>query len=472
MYFHSLQFLAFLAIVFTLFWAVYRSKAARLSVLLVSSLTFYAAWSPFPLLIFFWCAAVDHVVIHALRRASRPRVRKALLAVSVVSNLSILSLFKYGDLFYSTSAKLLGYVGLQVRYEPLGLLLPIGLSFIAFQAISLTVDTYRGQVDFRFNFFEHLLYLLFFPQVIAGPIVRAKDLLARFGDVPSLDGDTGGRAIFRIAVGIAKKLLVADVIATGLVDRVFANPQLYTSAEVMAATLGYTLQLYFDFSAYSDIAIGTGALFGFKIPENFNKPYLARNLFEFWNRWHISLSSWLRDYLYIPLGGNRRSRPRVLLNLMIVMVLGGLWHGADWRFAVWGGLHGLGLCVIRTYWWAIGGRPKVHTLPGTIVGALATFTIVVFTRIVFRAPDLPHAWLVVQQLLEFSGGLANVSTLVWAAMAVAALTHFVPHRAFDACAGLFAWTPAPVRAVALVGLGLVIKQMSGIELRPYIYFQF
>jgi len=319
---------------------------------------------------------------------------------------------------------------------------------------------------------EHLLYLLFFPQVVAGPIVRSRDLLARFRQVPRLTPEAGARGLFRIATGLGKKLLIADVLAVGLVDRVFAAPSLYTSAECLMATLAYTFQLYCDFSAYSDIAIGTAALFGFQVPENFNKPYLAKNLFEFWNRWHVSLSTWLRDYLYIPMGGNRCSRPRVLFNLMVVMSLGGLWHGADWRFALWGGVHGVGLVLTRIWWWVRGGRPKEHHFLGAAAGMLGTFAVVVLTRIIFRAANLDMAAQMVRALLELSGGLANVSGLVWAALAVAAATHAMPARAYELASGLFVRMPVPVRAAALVGLGLIVRQVASVELRPYIYFQF
>jgi alginate O-acetyltransferase complex protein AlgI len=236
------------------------------------------------------------------------------------------------------------------------------------------------------------------------------------------------------------------------------------------AAVAYTFQLYFDFSAYSDIAIGAAALFGFTLPENFKRPYLARNLFEFWNRWHVSLSTWLRDYLYIPLGGNRCSRERVLFNLMVVMVLGGLWHGADWRFALWGAVHGVGLVITRIWWWAR-GKPN-YGLLGTASGWTVTFTVVVLTRVIFRAENVELAWVFYQQLLEFSGGLANVSGLVWAALAVAAASHLTPPRLWDLSADLFARMPAPVRAAMLVGIGLAVRQAATVEMRPYIYFQF
>lgn len=473
MFFHSVQFLAFLVVSFALYWAVARSRAARMGVLLTSSLLFYAAWSPFPLVIFIWCALVDFLTTRGMARWGHDKgIRKALMIVSVVSNLGVLSTFKYADLLYSSSAWLLSHVGLEVRYEPLGLILPIGLSFVVFQAISLVVDVYRGQLDPRsFNFFEHVLYLLFFPQVVAGPIIRTKDLLERFREVPTLTAEQGARGIFRIAVGIVKKLVLADLLAAGIVDPVFANPSNYTSAENLVAAVAYTFQLYLDFSAYSDIAIGAAALFGFTFPENFNRPYLAKNLFEFWNRWHVSLSTWLRDYLYIPMGGNRVARGRVLFNLMTVMVLGGLWHGADWRFALWGGIHGVGLVVVRVFWWRF-GRPQDPAWPRVAMAWLATFTVVVLTRVIFRAPDVGVAWEMYTRLLDFTPGLANVSTVVWVTLGAAFALHFVPKNAIEWGTRTFIWLPAPARAVALVGLGLAIRQVAAVEMRPYIYFQF
>jgi alginate O-acetyltransferase complex protein AlgI len=472
-FFHSVQFLVFLVAAFTLYWAVHRHRTARLAVLLVASLLFYAAWSPFPLLIFLWCAVVDSLTTRGMARWSNPRVRTSLMVVSVVSNLGVLCTFKYADLLYSTSSWLLGHVGLAVRYEPLGLILPIGLSFVVFQAISLVVDVYRRDLDPRtFGFGEHLLYLLFFPQVVAGPIIRTRDLLERFSRTPTLSPEAGGRGLFRIAVGIVKKLVFADLLASGIVDPVFANPGNYTSAENLVAAVAYTFQLYLDFSAYSDIAIGAAALFGFSFPENFNKPYLAKNLFEFWNRWHISLSTWLRDYLYIPLGGNKVTRNRLLFNLMTVMVLGGLWHGADWRFALWGGIHGLGLVVTRCFWWWRGGKPQDPSYAGIFLAWLGTLAVVVLTRVIFRAPDVGVAWEMYAKLLEFSAGVANVSTVVWVTLGAAFALHLVPHRGFDLASRFFVWLPAPARAVALVGLGLAIRQIGAVEMRPYIYFQF
>ncbi|HEX5752196.1 MAG TPA: MBOAT family O-acyltransferase [Archangium sp.] len=474
MYFHSLQFLFFLTVTFSLYWALHRHKWPRLAVLMVASVFFYSMWTPWPLVLFFGATGINHLCIKGFRRSQKPGVRKALLTVSIVSTLGVLCTFKYADLFRETAVALLGPLGVHVRTQPFGLLLPVGLSFFTFQALSYVIDQYRGEIQKEHSFFEHLLYLLFFPHLVAGPIVRASHLIERFDDTPSLTADEGGRGLYRIAVGLAKKLIIADVLGSGLVDPVFASPEAYTSAECLVAAVAYSFELYFDFSAYSDIAIGTAALFGFKFAENFNRPYLATNLFDFWGRWHISLSNWLRDYLYRPLGGNRVSKPRALLNLMITMGLGGLWHGADWRFAIWGLAHGAMECFIRVWWWMTGKPPKEGKMAVVRAGLgwVATFTVVVLTRIVFRSPSLAHAGEMYLRLFEGSLGLANVSTLVWTMLAVAAVSHVTPLSLFHKAGDLFVRMPVPVRAVVLVLVGLGVRHLTSVETRPYVYFQF
>ncbi|MCP3102222.1 MBOAT family protein [Myxococcus sp. K15C18031901] len=468
---HSLQYLVFVIAVFALYWAVHRHYWPRLLTLLVASVYFYAAFTPFPLIIFLVGVTVDHLLVKGMARWESPGVRKLLVTLSVVSNLGLLAGFKYLEMLRQTALALLAPWGLEVRTEPFNLLMPVGLSFYVFQAISYTVDVYRGKASAGHNILEHLLYMLFFPRVVSGPIVRASDLMARFGDVPTLTPDDGGRAMFRIAVGLVKKLVIADVLGSGIVDPVFTAPEKYASAECIVAAIAYTFELYYDFSGYSDIALGVAALFGFKFPENFNRPYLAKNLGEFWNRWHMSLSTWLRDYLYRPLGGNRVSKPRVLFNLMTVMVLGGLWHGADWRFAVWGGVHGVALGVLRCWEWTVGKAEKPG-IPRVAVGMLATFTIVVLTRVVFRAPDLTHAGEFYARMMAGVPGIANVSPLVWGMLAAAVFFHATPMKLYTTTAELFVRMPVPVRAVALVLLGLGIRHLSAVETRPYVYLQF
>ena len=468
---HSLQYLAFVVAVFALYWAVHRQYWPRMGVLLVASLCFYAAFTPFPILIFLVGVTVDHLCVKGMARAQSQGTRKALVTLSIVSNLGLLAGFKYLELLRQTALSLLAPLGITVRPEPFNLLLPVGLSFFVFQAISYTVDVYRGKASAEHSFLEHLLYMLFFPRVVSGPIVRASELMAHFRATPSLTPEQGGHALFRIAVGLVKKLVIADVLGAGIVDPVFGAPEKYASAECIVAAVAYTFELYYDFSGYSDIALGVAALFGFKFPENFNRPYLAKNIAEFWNRWHLSLSTWLRDYLYRPLGGNRVSKPRVLFNLMTVMVLGGLWHGADWRFAVWGAVHGVALCGLRCWEWAV-GKPESPGIPRVALGMLATFILVVLTRVVFRAPDMTHANEFYARMLAGVPGIANVSPLVWGMLAAAVLFHVVPLKLYTVSSELFVRMPVPVRAVALVLLGLGIRHLSAVETRPYVYLQF
>jgi len=477
MLFHSVQFMAMFAVTFALYWQVHRWKTPRMVVLFVASFLFYAAWSPLPVLLFAWYALVNWIAARWLVRfeaQGRTGAKKWVLGAAVTSHLAVLATFKYLKLFLETAGSLAARVGLEWTTPSFGLLLPIGLSFVAFQAIAYVVDVYRGDLEGGHSYFEHLLYLLFFPHVVAGPIVRAKYLIGRFHLVPELAPEAGAQALFRMATGIGKKLLIADVISTGLVERVFENPGLYTSAECAVATVAYTFQIYFDFSAYSDVAIGAATLFGFPLPENFNKPYHAQNLFQFWNRWHLSLSTWLRDYLYIPLGGNRGTRYQTLRNLMIVMVLGGLWHGADWRFALWGGIHGVFLVLLRCYWWSVDpeAEKRKKGLAGAAIGILVTFIVVALTRIFFRAPDIQHAFAMFQQLGHLTWGLANVSRMVWITLGAGILLYALPKGAYQAAVTAFTRAPVPVRACALVGLGLLAKKIAGFEVQPYIYFQF
>ena len=471
MLFHSVQFLALLAVTFGLYWAVAKHRVARLAVLLTASFVFYAAWDARPLLLFFWYALVNTAYTRAFARTASTRVRKALLALVVVNHLALLGVYKYADLFLGTWGWLGELTGAWTAPALWHLLLPVGLSFIAFQAISYAVDVHRGLVAPRHGLLEQLVYLLFFPQVVAGPIVRSDALLERFEWQPWLTVEAGGRGLYRIAMGVAKKLLIADVLAVSLVDPVFANPHAYTSAECAVATFAYTFQIYFDFSAYSDIAIGAAALFGFHLPENFNKPYRATSLFDFWNRWHVSFSTWLRDYFYIPLGGNRVSKPQVLRNLFLVMALGGLWHGADWKFLLWGAIHGALLVLWRLWWW-VAGKPAKGAVLRPVAGFVVTMFCVVFARVFFRAADLAHATAMFEQLVRFTPGLANVSALVWLTLAAAVASHYVPNGVWDRLGEWFVWMPAPARAVLLIGLGLLIKRVASIEAQPYIYFQF
>jgi D-alanyl-lipoteichoic acid acyltransferase DltB (MBOAT superfamily) len=302
--------------------------------------------------------------------------------------------------------------------------------------------------------------------------VRASDFLPQIDQRPTLTDSVGARALFRIATGMFKKLVIADFLSANLIDRVFSEPGNYSGHEVLVAVFAYTIQIYYDFSAYSDIAIGTAALFGYVLKENFDKPYLSKNLSEFWRRWHMSLASWLRDYLYIPLGGNKHGRVRTLVNLMITMILGGVWHGADWRFVLWGLVHGVGLSLTRMWWWMTGGEPKNPSRIGVVLSTLVTFIVVMEVRIVFRAKDIAHAQSVFFEQFKASAASPNLTASLWLVLGVAVLGHLLPHSAYDRMVRAFTWIPPVVRALLLVGLALAIKQVASFEVQPFIYFKF
>jgi D-alanyl-lipoteichoic acid acyltransferase DltB (MBOAT superfamily) len=330
----------------------------RVVLLFVASSLFYHAWAaamPGPyrylLALLLGTIVLDYYLGLWIERTLAPGRRKALVIVSLCSNLGILVFFKYADFFTHDV--------LHLHVQRLHLILPAGISFHTFQSLSYTIDVYRKQLRATRSVVQFATFVLFFPQLVAGPIVRAQDLLPQLADLPALELEKATAGLFRIVVGLFKKIALADTLALALVDRVFEAPERFSAIEVVAGVYAYALQIYLDFSAYSDIAIGSAQVLGFTLPENFRTPYRSANLQEFWRRWHISLSTWLRDYLYITLGGSKGAPWRTYVNLIATMVLGGLWHGASWAFIVWGALHGAGLAVTRYFQRSTAGDERV-----------------------------------------------------------------------------------------------------------------
>jgi alginate O-acetyltransferase complex protein AlgI len=472
MLFHSLQFLLFLPLVLALYWGLAERVVGRKVLLVIASLIFYMAWNPAPVVLLIYLTVVDWLVGRALSVTEVPWKRKAVLAISIVNNVGLLALFKYADWLTKSVVDGAALVGVELVYKPLGLILPVGLSFIVFQGMSYTIDIFRRDLAARRSLLDVAVFMTFFPHVVAGPIVRASDFLPQVAQRPVLSDGVGARALFRIATGMFKKLVIADFLSANIIDRVFLDPGNYSGVEVVIAVFAYTLQIYYDFSAYSDIAIGTAALFGYVLKENFDKPYLSRNLSEFWRRWHMSLATWLRDYLYIPLGGNRGSKFRTLVNLFITMVLGGIWHGADWRFVLWGAVHGAGLALNRMWWWWRGGPPKDPSWLSVVVSTVVTFLVVMEVRIVFRAKDIQHAGTVFMEQFKPSLTAPNVTPTLLLVLAVAVAGHLMPHHAYDRMVAMFTRLPMPARALCLVFLALAIKQVASFEVQPFIYFKF
>lgn len=479
MLFHSLQFLLFLPVVFGLYWAAAERPFARKVLLLVASAVFYAAWNPLPFLLVLYCATLDYGLARLMANAKTERARRTWLTISVVSNLGVLGFFKYANFLLQTIVDVAAFAGVELVFPRLDILLPLGISFVVFQTLSYTIDVYRGDCEARSSWVDVALFIAFFPQIIAGPIVRASHFLPQLDQKPQLSEAQGAKALLRVAKGLAKKLLIADLLEADIIGRVFSSPENYLPLEVWGGVFAYTLQIYYDFSAYSDVAIGAAALFGFHIPENFDRPYKATNLPEFWKRWHISLSTWLRDYLYIPLGGNRGGPWFTVRNVMITMILGGIWHGANWRMALWGGMHGVGLALTRLFWWRY-GMPDPRTTPWwrTANGWFWTFLSVMLARIFFRAESMELAYRVFAGLVpgDQTGAALlaapNLTPRVLAVLLLATVLHFGPSNLFDRLAEPFSRAPIPVRVLLLLALALVVKQVMDFEAQTFIYFQF
>jgi D-alanyl-lipoteichoic acid acyltransferase DltB (MBOAT superfamily) len=473
--FHSLEYALLLATVFVAYFALARWGVLRLLVLLAASYLFYAWWSPYYLVLIIGSSVLDYLVGGALHRSSDERRRRALLLVSLVGNLGLLATFKYFNFFADSVHIALTHLGVPAGRLHLDVVIPVGISFYTFQSLSYTIDIYRRKLEPVDGPLPFLVFVAFFPQLVAGPIVRAAEFLPQLRLDPRLSAVQGGRGLFWIGVGLAKKVVIADLLAVNLVDRVFEMPARYTSAELLCGVYGYALQIYCDFSAYSDIAIGSALLLGLSLPQNFDAPYRAVNLRDFWRRWHISLSTWLRDYLYISLGGSRGGPWKTYRNLILTMLLGGLWHGAGWTFVAWGALHGVGLAATRAFQRAAGdwqpAAPTARRLIHLFLVAV-TFHYVCLGWVFFRAPSFATAWDVLRGLGALSGGTANVSPLLWALLGAGALTHLVPDRWVERGRDLVVWLPAPAQALLLAATVVAVRLARTTEVVPFIYFQF
>ncbi|MBM4370406.1 MAG: MBOAT family protein [Deltaproteobacteria bacterium] len=473
MVFSTAEFGVFFVLVFFVTWALGDRTRGRNLFLGAASLYFYACWSPLYLLLILFSVATNYAAAILL---SRPGARRRLwLAAGVISNLAILFAYKYLGFATSSLQLLADALDLGVKVPVLSLVLPVGISFYTFQSMSYTVDVYRGDLPACKNPWDFLTYVAFFPQLVAGPIVRARDFIPQLSRPSAVTDAQAGEAIHRILLGLVKKVAISDFLAVNLVDRVFENPAMYSSVEVLVGVYAYALQIYCDFSGYSDIAIGTARLLGFHLEENFALPYRAASLREFWRRWHISLSTWLRDYLYVPLGGSRGLRRwHTYRNLFITMLLGGLWHGPGWTWVAWGGLHGLGLAWERF----LEGRRK-DRVPAAApsgwrraLGIVVTFHVVCALWVLFRARSFPRAMEVFGALGELTFQTPNLPWTVLLALAAGYLGHLLPDALPRASVRWFQRLPAAgwaaVAAAVIYTLGLVASS----EVVPFIYFQF
>jgi alginate O-acetyltransferase complex protein AlgI len=398
--------------------AVLRTRSTRLAFLLVMNLVFYASATPWFVLVLLAPSLVDYVCAIRIEEAVEQRERRGWLLLSLISTLGILLYFKYAGFFVDSIAALFG-----VSSAPLALVVPLGISFFAFKTMSYTIDVYRGDLRACRNPWHYTMFVSFFPELVSGPIVRASVFLPQMDRSLHLSWRGTRIGAQMILLGLSKKLLVADRLAV-FVDPVFGQPQLYSGATVLSAVVAYSLQIYCDFSGYTDMAIGLAKIIGFDLPENFHMPYLAASITEFWRRWHITLSQWLRDYLYIPLGGSRRGTLRTYVNLIVTMLLGGLWHGASWTFVLWGLFHGCGLAVHKML---TRHRPSLVVLPRPIrlvMGWAMTYTFVCAGWILFRSSSFSAAAMVFRKVAGMApGGISWFYLPLWLLVPVVAAAH-------------------------------------------------
>ena len=454
-----------------------RAPMARIVYVIAFSLYFYYKSSGVYFLLLVFAAASDFLIARGIYRTRKRSLKRWLVVLSVAVNLGMLGYFKYTNFLIDISNQLFGQGFLQFQ----NIFLPVGISFFVFQSMSYTIDIYRGQLKPLSNWLDYLFYLSFFPQLVAGPIVRARDFIPQIRQNPIVvTKEMFGTGVFLILTGLFKKAIISDYISLNFVDRIFDEPLLYSGVECLTGIYGYALQIYCDFSGYSDMAIGIALLLGFRFPKNFDAPYKSATITEFWRRWHISLSTWLRDYLYISLGGNRKGRIRTYGNLLLTMLLGGLWHGAAVRFILWGGLHGAALALHKLWMALVPGAKatgaQMHWW-SRAAGIVLTFNIVCLGWLMFRAESMQTVSLMLHQIFEnFNAAMIpQVVTgyaAVFALIAAGYVLHLLP-SAVDAVAQRIV-VHAPLFLQVLMAAAMIwcVMQIKSSDIQPFIYFQF
>ncbi|WP_298126319.1 MBOAT family protein [Brevundimonas sp.] len=467
MLFPTLAFGVFFLFVYFTSWSLDRENGRRKLFLLLASWFFFAQWDWRFVGLLILSAVLNWGVAVLVSREERSAQRKWLVALGVAVNLLILGFFKYYGFFVEEMGQLLARVGWERDLPLLQVILPVGISFFTFQGISYVVDVYRRTTPLARSLLDVMLLMSFFPHLVAGPIVRASDLLPQFDRAPRLTREMATHGLLLIVWGLFKKTVIASELAVRLVDPVFFDPSAYSAFDIAAATYAYAVQIYCDFSAYSDMAIGLAALLGYSFPRNFDQPYRARSMQQFWRRWHISLSSWLRDYLYVPLGGGKKGLWSSSLNVMITMLLGGLWHGAAWTFILWGALHGGAQVVERVGKAALGGRWNVPTW----LGVLLTFHVVCLGWILFRAETFDLAVAMLEGLRRW--GPVVMTTPFVAVLIVGGLAmHWLPPRAVEGMTERLKAAPSITLGLLLGVAFLLIEAVRPEGVAPFIYFQF
>lgn len=473
MLFPTVEYALFFLAVLCIAWSLYRLPRAHKAFLLLASYAFYGFWNWAYLPLLIGISVVTGVAAKLIQRSTSPRARKGWLVAGVSVNLAALAYFKYASFLLTSLLPLWDWLARSPRVPISSPLLPLGISFFVFHSISLLADCYRGKVTESVELGDALLYVAFFPQLIAGPILRASRFLPQLAVPRNPDAMRMNRAFLLIVSGLFKKVIISNMLATRLVEPVFSVPRSFGAGDTLLAIYGYAAQIYCDFSGYTDIAIGCALLLGFRFPRNFNAPYKATTPQEFWRRWHISLSTWMRDYIYIPLGGSRRGRMRTYINLMVTMLLGGLWHGAAWTFVAWGGLHGL-LLVAYRMWTRTAWHELIafqHSRAWRWISRILLFHAVCAGWVLFRASGFENAFEVFGRL-AVPGAVTLASAPVCIVLFLGLAGQYMPSRwrnSFEIELGRW---PAVAQGGALAVAIALIEILGPAAVAPFIYFQF
>ena len=485
--FNQYLFLFLFTIMFAGYTLIHKQVRIRNLYLLIFSLFFYFKCSGFYFVLLLFSTLVDYGCGFGIYLAKEKWEKKLYLVLSLIANLGLLVFFKYSyflvgsiNVAFGTDFQAVNFLAAFANgtfgssYDIHDIILPVGISFYTFQTLSYSIDIYRGKIKPCGNIFDFAFFVSFFPQLVAGPIVRAAEFLPQIKRPYYLSSSGFGKAVFLIMTGLIKKVVISDYISINFVDRVFETPEMYSGFMNLMAVYGYSLQIYCDFSGYSDIAIGLAALLGFKLPINFSSPYKSQSITEFWRRWHISLSSWLRDYLYISLGGNRRGRIRTYFNLFMTMLLGGLWHGAALKFIIWGSLHGVALMIHKV--WLRFVRIDLGKW-GKYAGVLVTFHFVAFCWMYFRADDMQTVGVMLQNIFtdfDFAGIGSRVGAYwkVFVLILIGFIIHLLPSNLKNRIQWWFTEAPIYVKVLVFVFVVFGIYQATSADLQPFIYFQF
>ncbi len=466
---------------------VYKRTEIKNPYILFFSLFFYYKSSGWAVLLLLFTITQDFFLAKWMGRNQTASGKKVLVGISIAMNLLVLAYFKYAFLFadflemcfgvqiphYNWIAAVLPCKDLlQLHVD--NILLPVGISFFIFHSLSYTIDVYRGIVSPLKSWVDYAVFVSFFPELVAGPIVRARDFTDQLSAPFQSNRQDFGKAIGLILGGLFKKVVISDMLSTGLADKVFEQPELASGIETWFAVAAYAFQIFCDFSGYTDIAIGLALVLGYHLKPNFNEPYKALSITDFWRRWHISLSVWLRDYLYIPLGGNRRGKAMTYINLMITMLLGGLWHGASLKFILWGGLHGSALALHKGWQ---GLQQKFSLKVPDFIAGFFTFWFVAFCWIPFRAADLNTSYALFRNLwmpwnAEVLPGVLNASALPLSILCIGILLHYLPWKIKEYYFTLCGKVPVWVLGVFCLCMLVLMFQFSTEDSHPFIYFQF